>query len=85
MKRRGMFLIELGVAGVLLVALSTLCVKYFMVTAAQRLALNQRQTAIFEASNIQERIAAEKFSALTPEMVCQNIAFNRGTISLAGW
>jgi hypothetical protein len=69
MKRHGILLIELGVAGVLLLAMTTLCVKYFVVTAAQRLALNQRQTAIFEASNIKERLATIKFSELTPEMI----------------
>lgn len=67
MKRRGMFLIEMAVAGVLLLALTTLCVRYFAVTATQRRALDQRQTALCEAANIMERLTAEPFSELTSE------------------
>lgn len=67
MKRRGMFLIELAVAGVLLLAFTMLCAKYFAVTAMQRKALNQRQTALNEAANIMERITAGPWDDLTTE------------------
>jgi Tfp pilus assembly protein PilE len=69
MKRRGMLLLEMAVAGVLLLALTTLCVKYITVTAVQRQALEQRQTALFEASNMMERFAAKKYSDLTSETI----------------
>jgi Tfp pilus assembly protein PilE len=67
MKRRGMLLIEMAVAGVLLLALTAVCVKYFAVTAMQRRALDQRQTALSEAANIMELLTAEPWSNLTPE------------------
>jgi len=57
----------MAVAGVLLLALTTLCVRYFAVTATQRRALEQRQTALCEAANIMERLTAEPFSELTSE------------------
>jgi Tfp pilus assembly protein PilE len=67
MKRRGMFLIEMAVAGVLLLALTALCVKYFAVTAAQRRALDQRQAALIEAGNVMERIDTVGWGDLSTE------------------
>jgi Tfp pilus assembly protein PilE len=71
MKRRGMLLIEMAVAGVLLLALTAVCVKYFAVTAMQRRALDQRQTALSEAANIMELLTAEPWSNLTPETLAK--------------
>ncbi len=67
MKRRGLYLLEMSVAGVLLLALMTLCVRYFAVTATQRMALDQRQAALGEAANIMERATARPWSDLTAE------------------
>jgi hypothetical protein len=77
-RRRGIFLLEMGVAGVLLLAFAMLCVKYFAVSAIQRRTLDQRQSAQMEASNIMERLFARPPSAtglasatheLTPEAI----------------
>jgi hypothetical protein len=67
MKRRGIYLLEMAVAGVLLLALTMLCVRYFAVTATQRRVLDQRHAALAEAANIMERISARPWSDLTAE------------------
>ena len=67
MKRRGLYLLEMAVAGVLLLTLMTLCVRYFAVTATQRRALDHRQAALGEAANIMERATARPWSDLTAE------------------
>ena len=67
MKRRGIYLLEMAVAGVMLLALMTLCVRYFAVTATQRRALDQRQAALGEAANVMERVTARPWSDLTAE------------------
>jgi hypothetical protein len=67
MKRRGIYLLEMAVAGVLLLALMLLCVRYFAVTAAQRRALDHRQAALVEAANVMERVTARPWSDLTTE------------------
>jgi len=67
MKRRGIYLLEMAVAGVLLLALMMLCVRYFAVTAAQRRALDHRQAALGEAANVMERVTARQWSDLTAE------------------
>jgi hypothetical protein len=67
MKRRGIYLLEMAVAGVLLLAVMMLCVRYFAVTATQRRALDHRQAALGEAANIMERITAQPWSDLTAE------------------
>lgn len=70
-KRRGFLLMEMIAAGVLLLAFTTVCVKYFSVLATQRESLNQRQAAISETSNIMERLMADKFDDLTPEAIAK--------------
>ncbi len=67
MKRRGIYLLEMSVAGVLLLAMMALCVRYFAVTAAERRVLDQRQAALGEAANVMERISAMPWSDLTAE------------------
>jgi Tfp pilus assembly protein PilE len=67
MKRYGYLLIEMAVAGVLLLALTTICVKYFAATAMQRRALDQRQAVLCEAANIMERLSVRPWNDLTSE------------------
>lgn len=67
MKRRGIYLLEMAVAGVLLLAIMTLCVRYFAVTATHRRALDHRQAALVEAANIMERVTARPWNDLTAE------------------
>ena len=66
-KRRGMSLLEVSVAGVLLAALLTVCVQFLGATAARRRAMEDRQTAILEAGNVMERLGARQWHELTPE------------------
>jgi Tfp pilus assembly protein PilV len=68
---RGMSLIEMAVAGVLLAALAALCLKFFVVAAEQRRAMAQRQTALCEASNLMERLAARPWDELSPDKLAQ--------------
>jgi hypothetical protein len=67
MKRCGIYLLEMAVAGVLLLAVMMLCVRYFAVTATQRRALDRRQAALGEAANVMERVTARPWSDLTAE------------------
>ncbi|MGW8256392.1 MAG: type IV pilus modification PilV family protein [Thermoguttaceae bacterium] len=69
MTRRGMLLLELIVAAVLLSAFATVCVHYFAVAAVQRRVLVQRQTALQEAANVMEQLASLAWSDLTAERV----------------
>jgi Tfp pilus assembly protein PilE len=65
--RRGMSLLEMAVAGVLLVVLAAVCVKFFAAAALQRKGMEQRQTALREAGNIMERLFARPYDELTAE------------------
>ena len=67
MNRRGIYLLEMSVAGVLLLAFMALCVRYFAVTAAHALALDKRQAAQGEAANAMERISIMPWTDLTAE------------------
>jgi hypothetical protein len=67
MKRHGIYLLEMSVAGVLLLAMMAICVRYFAVTLTQRRALDQRQAAIVEAGNVMERVSAMPWTDLMPE------------------
>jgi Tfp pilus assembly protein PilE len=58
MRPRGSMLLETAVACVLLAALAGVCLKSFAAAAAQRLAIDQRQIALREASNLMEKITA---------------------------
>lgn len=69
MTRRGTTMVELLVAGVLLVALTAVCVQMLAVLAGHRRAVEQEQTAIREAANLMERLAAVPWDELTPEGV----------------
>ena len=65
--RRGMTLVELAVAAGMLGTLLVVCLQLLTATAAQRRAADQRQLAIFEVSNVLERITARPWSDLTPQ------------------
>lgn len=66
-RSRGMSLLEMAVAGVLLAVLAGVCLKFFVAVAAQRRSLAERQTALREATNLMERLAARPWKELTPE------------------
>lgn len=68
-RSRGMTLIEVSVAGVLLAVLITVSLQLMGATAARRRAVEDRQTAGVEASNVMERLAALPWEELTPENV----------------
>ena len=67
MTRRGMTMLELLFAGVLLGVLMTVCLQMLSAAAAQRRATDDRQTAIREAANLMERLSTVSFDKLTPE------------------
>jgi len=69
MTRRGMTMLELLFAGVLLGVLMTVCLQMLSAAAAQRRAGDDRQTAIREAANLMERLSTVSFDGLTPEGV----------------
>jgi len=59
---------EVSVAGVLLATLLTICLQLLGVTASRRHSLEDRQTAVLEAANAMERLAAQPWEDLTGEM-----------------
>lgn len=69
--RRGVTLLELAVAGILLGTLLTVCLQMVGATAARRRAVEDRQTAMLEAGNVMERLAARPWDELTPEAVAE--------------
>ncbi|HEY4761510.1 MAG TPA: hypothetical protein VIH42_13090 [Thermoguttaceae bacterium] len=71
MTRRGIFLVEIIVACVLLFALMAACLHFFSATASQRWTMERRQTALCEAANIMERLAQRPYSELTAETLSQ--------------
>jgi hypothetical protein len=62
-----MTLVELAAAAGLLGMLLAVSLQLLAAAAAQRQAVDQRQLAIFEASNVLERIAGRPWSDLTPQ------------------
>jgi len=66
MIRRGMTLLEALVAGVLLAAMMTICLQLFAAVAAERRAMENRQTAAQDAANLMERLIARPWNELTP-------------------
>ena len=67
--RRGFSLLELAVASVILMALMTICLELLSAMAAQRRAIDGRQTAIRQAANVMERVCGRRYSELTPQGV----------------
>jgi type II secretory pathway pseudopilin PulG len=62
-----MTLVELTVAAGILGMLLAVALQLLSATFAQRRAIDQRQLAIFEASNVLERLAARAWPDLTPQ------------------
>ena len=67
MKRRGMAIVEVLVAGVVLAAMMTIALQMFAATAAQRRAARDQLTATQEAANVMERLAAVPWDTLTED------------------
>ena len=67
MTRRGMMLLEVIVAGALLLAMMAICLQMLHAAAGQHRATEIRQTAIREAANVMERLAAVPWHDLTAE------------------
>ena len=69
MKRRGTSIVEMIVASVLLAAVMAASVQMLVVSSAGRRALQRRQVALQEASNLMEHLAARPWDDLTPQAV----------------
>ena len=65
--RRAFTVLELLVAMAILVVLMATCLKWFTATASQRRAAQWRQTALREAANQMERLAAQSWEELSSE------------------
>jgi len=66
-KPRGMSIVEVLVAGVILAAMMALALQVFAATAAQRRAARDRLIATQEAANAMERLAAMPWETLTED------------------
>ena len=65
--RRGFTLIEVGVAGVLLLTTMAMTAQVLGRLAAERRAADRRREAVQEAAIVLERLAARPWAELTPE------------------
>jgi len=65
--RRGSLLAETAMSGVMLIIAMGLVAQVVGAVATQRRAWDRRQTAVFEAANLMERLTARPFEALTTE------------------
>ena len=70
-ERAGFTLLEVSVAGFLLVILMAVSVQVLGWAAAERVAVERRQWAIGEAANIMERLANQPWEELTPEAAAE--------------
>jgi Tfp pilus assembly protein PilV len=70
-RRRGTLLVEVAMAGVLLMIAMTLTVKVTGLVALERRASERRQRAGLEAANLMERITAYPFDEVTPELAAR--------------
>jgi len=66
-RRRGFTLIEVGVAGALLLVTMAMTAQALGWMAAERRAADRRREAVQEAANVLERLAARPWAELTPE------------------
>jgi len=71
MQRRGMTVLELIVAGVILLTLLTLCLQVVEGVGQQHRAIQHRQLAVEETANLMERLMADSWDHLTPELAKQ--------------
>jgi len=65
--RRGSLLAETAMSGVMLIIAMGLVAQVVGAVATQRRAWDRRQTAVFEAANLMERLTARPFDSLTTE------------------
>lgn len=66
-RRRGMSLLEVIVAGIILATLLSLSLEVMQNVGSQRRTLRQREVAAQEAANVMERLMANDWASLTPE------------------
>jgi type II secretory pathway pseudopilin PulG len=71
MTRRGMTLIELTVAGVIIGTVLVVGLQMLTVVAAQRRGVDQQQLATLELANVMERVAVRPWSELTPQAAAE--------------
>lgn len=84
MIRRGISLLEMIVAGTLLVAMMTICLQMLGTTTAQHRAIENQQTAIQEAANLMERLSTRSWDELTPQGVKEVQLSEQARASLPG-
>lgn len=70
-RRRGIGLMEIAAAGILLAVMLTVSLQFVRATSGQRRGLQARRTAIQEAANVMERLCARSWEELTPEVAAQ--------------
>jgi len=70
-RRRGIGLMEIAAAGILLAVMLTVCLQFFRATSGQRRGLQARRTATQEVANVMERLCARSWEELTPEAAGQ--------------
>ena len=70
-RRRGLGLIEMAITGVLLAGAMVATVQVISWVAHERKAVERRQRALAEASNLMERIAARPWSELNLEQLAK--------------
>lgn len=68
-RRRGFTLLEMFVAGALLVTLLMVCVQMLQATASQHRETRRHQAAVQAAANVMERLMARSYDGLTSEAV----------------
>lgn len=66
-RRRGFSLLECGIAGAVLAVMIGVCLQFLTAVASQRRAMRWRETAVREAANTMERLAARPWDGLTAE------------------
>ncbi len=67
-RRRGLTLLELTVAMVILGALMSLCVKWVAAAGGQQREARWREAALREAANVMERLTAQPWEKLSQEL-----------------
>jgi Tfp pilus assembly protein PilV len=67
MNRRAITLLEVMVAGVLVGAITVLCLQVLGAATTQRRAVETEQTAVREAANLMERLTVTPWADLTPQ------------------
>jgi Tfp pilus assembly protein PilV len=83
-RRRGISLMEVAAAGILLAVMLTVCVQFLRATARQRRGLQARRAAIQEAANVMERVCARPWEELTPEAAGQVRLSEEAQAAVAG-